>query len=124
MTTTQAIMLGSLVIGLIATVVGLVLLGRSVYRMYKVVTSLQVELQSQVDLLLSKQDEILVLLDSIQGNQEVLAENLENLQIAYGRLSYIVGELGGSAAKLKPLEPLGLINGRWVEAVSILRRVR
>ena len=124
MNATQAIMLACLAIGLIAAVVGLVLLGKSIHRMYKVVTSLQLELQSHIDLLLSKQDDILARLDSIQGNQEELTQNLEQLQISYSRLEFIMGELGGSAARLKPLEPLNFINGKWVEAASILRRVR
>ena len=124
MDVTLAIMWTCLAIGVIVAVIGLVQLARSARQMYNVVTSLQVELQSQVELLVAKQDEILVRLDAIQANQEELALNLERLETAYGRLAYIAGEMGEAASLLKPLEPLSFVNGRWAEVASVLRRMR
>ena len=123
MDVTLAIMWTCLAIGVIVAVIGLVQLARSARHMYTVVMSLQVELQSQVELLVAKQDEILVRLDAIQANQEELALNLGRLKTAYGRLAYIAAEMGQAASVLKPLEPLGFVNGRRAEVVSVLRRM-
>jgi uncharacterized protein YoxC len=117
-------MLACLAFGFVVAVVGLVQLGRSVYRMYKLVVALQAELQAQVALLVSKQDDILARLDSIQENQTELTENLERLQTAFGRLGFIVGELSDTAAMVKPFNPLEGILGAWGEAAGILRAVR
>jgi uncharacterized protein YoxC len=124
MSTTLAIMLVCLAIGLVVALVGVVQLGRSVYRMYKLIVALQAELQAQVALLVSKQDDILARLDSIQENQTELAENLERLQAAFGRLGFIVSEWSESAAIVKPYSPLEGIQGAWGAAAGILRAVR
>jgi hypothetical protein len=79
-----------IVAGLALAAVGLIQVTRAGLRLYRKVGQVQKQIEAQLAVIMKKQEEIMERVASIEQNQLVLADRMERMKQATGRLGYLL----------------------------------
>lgn len=100
MTLTMTIMI---CVGCALIIAALVFLGMKVYRLAKTATAAQKQLEAEVQILLQKQQMAVDGMARFQAQQSVLMANVERMQDAFARLSFLMDQFSRARAGLADL---------------------